>query len=231
MLNVGAPSLLILQEEKSQCFRLALFAPPSSESKKRFQTDTRPKASPKLTKVSRKCNKGLEPNDQSDWPADFGGGSCDSSAPTASPPLNPASAPENRIPLEQFEELGELVIETTQKFLGNNVLSPDDDGESLDQDPVLSGHPLHHLLSKARTFTDRFREHRMPSSLDEDILPQPPKVKAGAQWETYARRIIRATVPTGHQKRAKWRNFVARSSTKLNKMISGGHVKLFRGAL
>ena len=75
------------------------------------------------------------------------------------------------------------------------MLGPDDDGEDLLQDPVLTGHPLHHLLAKSRLFLGEFRERRLPTAPGPEFLAQLPKDRPNSQLKTYARRIIRATAP------------------------------------
>ena len=95
-------------------FSSEAFRPSSRASRKRFATDTKPKASPTSSKMPRKSADGLESNDPQDWPADHGD-SCGSSIPAVSPPLGPQPVPQ--ISEDQFEELKQLVIDTTHSFL------------------------------------------------------------------------------------------------------------------
>ena len=121
-----------------------------------------------------------------------------------------------------MEELKNAVIDTANQFSLDAM--PDEEDSD---DPGLSGHSLHHLLSKARTFKEGFRERRLPNAPNPESLDAAAKAKAICPLKTYARRIIRATVPTAKQKRAKWRNFATRSSKKLSELIRAGEVRLF----
>ena len=96
-------------------------------------------------------------------------------------------------------------MDTTNQFLLNNMPDFDEMDEPLE--PALSGHPLHYLLAKERTFNDEFKEHLMPSALDDDELANLTPAKAQNSRKTYARRIIRATVPLALQRKAKWGQF------------------------
>ena len=195
----------------------------SPDGKKRFDTSTRPKsACPKRKKMS---NEGLESNNPADRPADFG---CESSAPSMSPPLKAAPTPRSPSPAliisnDQFEELKNLVVDTTNQFMLNNLMGEEQDDSA--PDPLLTGHPAQHLLMKARFFNEGFREHRLPTA------PAPVEGDTAEQTKnklkTYARGIIRATVPTNTQKRAKRRNFAARSSKKMNDLIRAGQVRFW----
>ena len=190
----------------------------SADTRKRFDTSTRPKSATSTKRARPNPCEGLESDNPADWPADFG----DSSAPSASPPTRPAPAPlEPRFPSLELEEIKNLVIDTANQFLLDNLLG----GEDLSPDEVADGHPPHYLLSKARSLNDQFREHRLPNPLDQDYLAKMTSQKRTSTMETYAQRIIRATAPPTQQKRAKWRNFIARSSRKMNELITKGQVQ------
>ena len=117
-----------------------------------------------------------------------------------------------------LDEIRSLIIDTANQFLLEHM-----PGES-DTDAFLDGRPLRRLMGKARTFNDEFRERRLPTAHTADELAKMTPDKATNSLKTYDRRIIRATVPNTLQKKANRRNFVARSSKKLNELIKEGLV-------
>ena len=79
-----------------------------------------------------------------------------------------------------MEELRHLVVDTTNKFLLDNM--PDDD-DDLAPDPALQGHALQHLLSKARCFDSEFREHRSPTAPGGSNLPNNTEDASENVWK------------------------------------------------
>ena len=167
----------------------------------------------------------VKPDDPADLPDDPPVSPDDPPASPDDPPASPKSVTPSAagnsiiIPTDtQWGELKEEVLRAAHEYLGANQIS-DDEG-----DPNIDGHPIAWVLNRARGFESNFKEHRMPKHPSDEEISTMGKKTLRKTMQTYGQRLVRANAPPEIQKKAAWRNFVARTARLVDRLISNGQV-------
>lgn len=162
----------------------------------------------------------LDKDNVGDMPAD-----CDdvSESPASPRESRQSQAPEPSAPAlatteEQWEGLKASAMQSVREYIDSSALS---DGEG---DAVTDGRPAAWVLNRARAFGPNHRERRLPTHPTPEVLGRMAPEKLRSAMQTYARRLVRASVPPDAQKRAAWSNFATRTSRAADRLISNDQV-------
>ena len=115
------------------------------------------------------------------------------------------------------------VLKSVHDFLEAHRIS---DGEN-DADDLIDGRPIDWVLNRARAFGTNFRDHRKPTHPTGEQIAAVDSKTLRKTMQTYGQRLVRANAPPEMQKKADWRNFVARTSRTVDMLISNAQVHFF----